>query len=472
VRTEEFARLRADPDFQGLPFTEKQKLVREINEGTWAYPDTRETPKPPAPGVTPAPGVLGQPTDVEVDEAGRVKTQPFIEGARAEGETLTAPTIGQRVGEQYGRMPQVAVESALPVIGGIVGGLAGGVPSLGVGAIPGGMAGSTAGEFLNQSLGITEPSATQVGLAAAGPVVGAGVAKGLGVAGKSISQTLKAIPGVTWERGREKVLGAVGRAVTGGTPEAAAVDTAFETARALAPSAPTIPMTNTGAAITEWAGRQAKGSALSMIEKRTNLAMKQTQNLLANPATTFTDVVNQFDRIGTLVAEKGRRPGAGQIKHLWSSIVDDLEAAAPNHPAAATLREAATTYKQRIAMLDFNEAVEAAKKLGPGKAAGDRLVKGLEQAKKGLPTDVYDTLTDVVGAFRARPDRPIGQLSVMLGGALSMATNPWAGLAMLAPRAVIDGVRAHMAIDPTTSALLAAGYQGARRLAVARRSGE
>jgi hypothetical protein len=99
-------------------------------------------------------------------------------------------------------------------------------------------------------------------------------------------------------------------------------------------------------------------------------------------------------------------------------------------------------------------------------------VKGLEAAKAGLPTDVYDTLTDVVAAFRSRPDRPIGQLSMMLGGAIGFASNPWAGLAMLAPRAVIDGVRAHTALNPITAAVLTAGYQGARRLLLQRRREE
>jgi hypothetical protein len=484
VRTAEFERLKADPDFQALPLGEKQKLVREINAGTWSYP---ERPPPqdqpgeippqasplsvsPAPGVTPAPGVLQAPTDVEVDEQGRVKTAPFIQQARSEIETLypSAP-IGQRVGERFGTIPQLAVESALPILGGLGGGVAGGAAGVGLGAMPGAMAGSALGEVVNQALGITAPSAAQVGLAAAGPAVGAGVAKGLGVAGKAVSQTAKAIPGLTWERGREKAFGAIERAIARRTPTTATVDTAYETARGLAGAAPTIPMKNTTAAITEWAGRQAKGPALSMIEKRTALAMKQTENLLAAPTTTFQDVVNQFDRIGTLVAEKGRKPGAGQIKHLWGSIVQDLEAAGPTHPAAAALREAAGIYKQRIAMLDFDEAVQAAQKLGPGKAAGDRLVKGLEAAKAGLPTDVYDTLTDVVAAFRSRPDRPIGQLSMMLGGAIGFASNPWAGLTMLAPRAVIDGLRAHTALNPITSAVLTAGYQGARRLALQRR---
>jgi hypothetical protein len=96
-------------------------------------------------------------------------------------------------------------------------------------------------------------------------------------------------------------------------------------------------------------------------------------------------------------------------------------------------------------------------------------VKGLEAAKAGLPTDVYDSLTDVVAAFRSRPDRPIGQLSMMLGGAIGIASNPWAGLTMLVPRAVIDGLRAHTALNSITSAVLTAGYQGARWLALQRR---
>ena len=78
MKTEVFESLKSDPDFQGLPLKEKQQVVKDINAGTHQWPPPTpptalERPPPqdrpndiaPATGVTPAPGVLNQPTDVE-----------------------------------------------------------------------------------------------------------------------------------------------------------------------------------------------------------------------------------------------------------------------------------------------------------------------------------------------------------------------------------------------------------------------
>jgi hypothetical protein len=74
---------------------------------------------------------------------------------------------------------QMALESALPTAGGVLGGLGGLATPIPGGALIGEMAGSAGGEYLNQKLGITEPSAAGVGLAAAAPLGGRVIGAGL-----------------------------------------------------------------------------------------------------------------------------------------------------------------------------------------------------------------------------------------------------------------------------------------------------
>ena len=253
------------------------------------------------------------------------------------------------------------------------------------------------------------------------------------------------------------------------TPTAGAVDVAYDAARALAPKAPVIAMPESRAAIAQWAQGRAPGAALADIEKKTNLAMKQSENLLNNQATTFKDIVNQFDRIGTLVGEKGGWTGSGKIKHLWRSFARDFENVADTHPAAAAVRDAATVFKTRAAMLDLDEGVRAALKLAPGKAAGDRLVKGLDAAKPDLPPAVYDMIADSVQVYLSKPTQPIGKLTGLFMAGTGYGLGPAAAASMLVPHVVWDALRSNVSIHPVTKTIIAAGYQGARRLAVEKR---
>src|SRR3990167_6257128 len=104
-------------------------------------------------------------------------------------------------------------QGALPTVGAIAGGIGGGLISLpagGTGAIPGTMGGSALGEYLNQLLGITEPSGAQIalaGVAPALPVIGRGLATGAkGLARRGVGLFAPQVP-------REEILPGVARAL-------------------------------------------------------------------------------------------------------------------------------------------------------------------------------------------------------------------------------------------------------------------
>jgi hypothetical protein len=496
-----FDRMYADPQFQALSTAEKQEVLKAARTGTYTYVGERPPPQDvgadiptpatvrPAPGVTPAPGVLNQPTDVEVDEQGRVKTAQFLPQAQREVEMTTPKRpFGQRVGQEIGGLAgpkvggaaQLLVESAAPVAGGILGGLAG-TGAGGIGAIPGAMAGSATGEVINQALGITEPSPPQVGLAAAGPAVGYGVGKVAGKVVGGVTSSIKAMPGIwDWvrQRGFDRIAGATRKYAV---PEEA-VDVAYDVARQTAKGAPMVGLPQTKAAVQQFVAGQAPGGPVTPKQRMALKLYDQVQNLLrptvrdpvtgqmqANPAYNFSNIVHQLDRIGGALGEyRKRAAGLGPIKHLWGSMVEDLEtAAASGHIGSEAARTAAAVYKHRLGILEMDEAIKFAKKAAPGKAAYDRLVRGLEKTQTLLPPEVHAVLTDVVEAFKRRPDRPLGQLSALFGIGAGYGTgSATAALSMLAPRAVWDGLRHAVPLDATTLNLLALGYQGARRLAL------
>jgi hypothetical protein len=501
-----FDRMYADPEFQALPLADKQEVLKAARAGTYTYVGERPPPQDtgaesiapidprtvaPQPGVTPAAGVLNAPTNVRTDEQGRVESSQFMDQAARDvataypGRERGAP-LGQQAGDvisrythpAVGAVAQAGIESALPVSAGIVGGAAGTLLG-GVGAVPGAMAGSGLGEIINQALNITPESKLQVGLAAAGPLVPV-VGKGVKVGAEGFKRTVQAIPGV-WERGREKALEAVSKTAT--PVLKSAVDTAYDLARQAATSAPAVTLAKTRDALTQYFLGQAPGGPITSKQKIVSKLMQQVQNNLFAPRrdpvtgamlannSTFKDVVNQFDRVGRTAFKDMGRKGLDQAAHLWGAMVDDIERAAEaGHIGAETARKAAEVFKHRLGILKIDQAIEKAKTYAPGKWAGDRLDRALNETKDLLPPPVHAALTEIIGAFKARPDRPLGQMSALFSGAVGFGTgNPVAALAMLAPRMVWDGLKHAKPLNPTTSKLLTAAYQGARRLVLTQR---
>jgi len=502
-----FDRMLADPEFQALPLPDKQEVLKAARAGTFNYVGERPPPQDtgteslaerdprtvaPAPGVTPAPGVLEAPTNVRRDEQGRVETSQFADqAARAveaeyPGRTRGTP-LGQQAGEAVGRythpavgaVTQAGIESALPVAGGVIGGAAGALLG-GAGAVPGAMGGAGLGEVINQALNITPESKLQVGLATAGPLVGPVAGKAGKVGYEGVKRTWQAIPG-RWEKGREAALEAVAKVAT--PVLKSTVDTAYDLARRASTSAPAVALSQTRNALTQYFVGQAPGGPITSKQKIVAKLMQQVQNNLFAPRrdpvtgamlpnnSTFKDVVNQFDRVGRTAFKDMGRKGLDQAAHLWGAMVDDIErAGAAGHIGAQAARDAAAVFKHRLGILKFDAAIEKAKTYAPGKWAGDRLDRALNETKDLLPPQVHTALTEIVGAFKSRPDRPLGQMSALFSGAVGFGTgNPLAALAMLAPRMVWDGLKHAKPLNPVTTQLLTSAYQGARRLVLTQR---
>jgi hypothetical protein len=440
---------QADPDFQALPRDEQMRFLREYRAGQWQRAPEPSAEPPglgtrlggwftgaPAPPPTAAP-----PTEIPAPATG---AEAFFAG-----EPTRPPTLAES--EAVPGLLKAPIQAALPTMGQI-GGAA-------VGGPLGAAAGGAIGEIASQALGISEPSATQIGLATAGGAI----TKPLTVLGRvpgAAKRVVERVPPI-WEWGRGRLGREVAETVAGKIKPQEAVEAAYGEARELARKAPMLPFTRTKTALSEWAERQAPGPEFPGIERVTRRAMERVGTLLDRPEASFQDVVNVFDQVGVQVAKYGKKPGSGQLRHLYGELVSDLEAAAPTHPAADKLREAANVFKQRRAMLDLDKAVTAALDKGPGRAAHDILRKGLDKVKADLPADVYESLHDTVARFGRYPDRPLSEWTGMLGVAGYGFGGPL-GLAVTAPVIGKELMRAE--VHPATATLLAAGYQGARRL--------
>lgn len=89
--------------------------------------------------------------------------------------------------EQPGFLEQTATMAAAPTAGSVAGGMIGGLAAGGPGALVGEALGGAGGEAMNQVAGITEPSLTQIGMAAlAGPLF-----QGLRVGSKFLPPSIK-----------------------------------------------------------------------------------------------------------------------------------------------------------------------------------------------------------------------------------------------------------------------------------------
>jgi len=493
--------LIADPDFKQLTLPDRRQVVADINSGRkqWPPPPTQAkrpspqdatdirmtapdevsmTARPPtgeAPSVpgTPAPGPGGPyiPTDVgqtdPMSGAPMTAPDPRQIQAQTESDYLNPRTIGQRVGDRLGPIPQAVVEGALPTAGGLLGGLVAGGPTVGLAGLPGLSVGSAVGELGNQALGITEPSPTSVLTAAATPAVGLGITRvGQGLYGGG-KRLIQALPGV-WQRGQDKAFQSLFEGVGEHLPSAEDVATAYQTARGLLPTAPPIPFSRMSQAIQDWMPTRPPAhlgaEELNTVAKRVETAMTQTKNVIEHPGVTFHDIVNQMDNVGRMISEVGKKAGTGPLRHMWSEGVKDLEEVAATHPAAAAVREAATTFKQRIGMLDIDAAIEKASQMRPGVAAMRIIQKAVDDTRENFTAPVAAALKDLVTQFGERPDRPIGELTSMAASALGYATGPTTGLLMLAPRAVTEGLRyTPKALNSATSTLLGLAYHAARR---------
>src|SRR3990170_1928689 len=256
------------------------------------------------------------------------------------------------------QIPQWIKQAALPTAGAIGGGI--GAPFIGVPPVVGQSIGGAAGEGLNQLLGITEPSLTQVGINAALPAVFAG---GAGLVRKGAAEYAKR--------------SGVGRIV--------AQQEAVSTARALpevikfVESKPIyaelakqnidIPLNKVTSTISHLSAQERvamegqKIPALNRLLKGFSTRIKPTGRydlITGEPKgnLSFQELWTSIKRIGHKInATEGTEKGA--LKKLYASLWDDLESASTklSPDAGNMLKTANQAYRREMAKSDLTEQV-------------------------------------------------------------------------------------------------------------------
>jgi hypothetical protein len=259
-----------------------------------------------------------------------------------------------------GKLSTLTKQSAAPmagqVAGQVVGRRFGGKP----GELVGETVGSVAGEAFNQATGITEPSVTQLGMAAAAPITGRGVAKGIE---KAVPAVAKRLPGAAVEIQKEGVTQA--RAIS--TPYMPRVpsEKLYEQIERLNPRI-------------DASGMQQAANELLLTEVRVPGSL---QGPVKKVAEDLIDLVQQhqgqvpFQELRAIMRRVGQRTGVvqgleatevrGAFKTLKGAIADDLDVAASTSGksagrAAGLLKRANETYRKEQAVGELTDVIEGA----------------------------------------------------------------------------------------------------------------
>lgn len=355
-----------------------------------------------------------------LEAVGPILTQ---EGAEQEATRMTSELMRPQpftLGQGFQDVGSIAGPAILPTIGQIGGGLAGGlVASPSIGGIPAGVlggeaAGGAAGEALNQLLGITEPSASQIGLAgAAGPF---GRAIG-GVTSKIGRFTGRRLPGGAVVLQEEAV--GIAKGISKGLQPARAADELFALIEQTSPNI-RIPMPNLKATAQKLLKEEAllaeglKGSQITRTAKgliskvdepkralasrletaqasRTSPILGPSGEALESPTALaeIEDVLSQLSEIGESLSPNelraqlrriGQRTGSLQgtqatetrdaFKALFSAIHDDLDkvvkAGGVEGVSAAILRTARDAVRREKSILDLADLIESGIRKGRG----------------------------------------------------------------------------------------------------------
>lgn len=277
-----------------------------------------------------------------------------------------APTaLAQTRGEEYDFGPMVR-RAALPTIGGAIGGAIGGLaatPSvLGVpaGVLGGEAVGSAAGEGLNQIFGIggSQPSATGLAEAAAGPGVGravGGAVKGL------LSGAMRYLPG-----------GGVGLQEAG----ARRMEDLVKSFR------PDVDLDQLGSVVKQFNVQIPMAKMAStlddMITHERNLTKGATQDTsvlrmaqalrdkinAGGGSLDFQDIRNEVSRLGAMTgiaARKGETTQSEAAKRIFAAARDDFDAAVaqgqPGRPAVEALKEFNQAWRKTQAADELQDAM-------------------------------------------------------------------------------------------------------------------
>ena len=392
-------------------------------------------------------------------------------------EGSTSPTVAGRVKATAEKVPLggLLLESALPTAGAIAGSVGGTLlgPLLGPAGVVGGeMVGGGVGEWLNQQLGITEPSLTRIGISAAGGPIGRTAAGVTRIGSRFVRGAFRGFPEHVTALGRELAT----EAIPLGTPSSVLyrlVDEFSPKIRAekLAAAARTLEQQ-----LTQASPGLRPGDVLGVIK-----GIQQKIAAAPGGELAFQDLRVELrrlgERIGTLERQGGE--GLGAYKFLRKAIHEDFEAAAQRgsaaRPAVRMLRDANRAASREFAQEDLGDILNKATTYKAGKAylnpdqvltvlergterKVDKIVKSLDPGELDA---IKRTLGDLARLYRARPAEglaalPRRGLSAGLLGAGFTMSGPVAGLGAAAlPLVLAPGrVVAFALMTPTGRELL------------------
>jgi hypothetical protein len=357
----------------------------------------------------------------------------------------------------------VAKGAALPTAGQI-GGAALGALAGPAGALAGGAAGGAAGEWLNQQVGITERNPWSIGIAGAGGLVAPGVAK----LGQVVKQGVRNLP-VLSQFLRGRALQGAERTIEGATPAGAAVDTAFDAARASAVNAapPTMqPLADKLRTITSQIPTDPGSRAYQTVQAQTD----RLTGMFARPNLQMREVVNQIDDLGRSV----RETDLPHLRALYGAAMESFEQAATSgHQASGDLLYALQLARQRHAALKLDELVKTAvshHETG-GTGAGQTFARGYDKLRGDItaafPQPVLEAL-DLAAARASLAPRGGGfNLRGLLLGSVGFSTHgPAGGAAGVIVDSLIQGLPTAVRekLSPVTVGLLGSSYQAGAAL--------
>ena len=247
-------------------------------------------------------------------------------------------------GKVVGTVAEMAGKAILPTLGGIGGGILGGPPGV--------VAGSMAGEGINQAMGFTDPSAQDV--------VTAGVVPGvMGAVGKGVGALARRVPGarpILHDMAAERLVLKPGMLAPSRSSE--------ELYAIVAQQNPPIPATQLRAAAEALAKTEA-GLSAGMKNDEINRVAQGLVNMIDQhggnvPFQTLRAELRRIgDRSKSFAAGSTGGEQQGAYKNLFRTGYDDLEAAAvAGNPAMAAtqgLKEANAAFKVEKVVEDLSE---------------------------------------------------------------------------------------------------------------------
>jgi hypothetical protein len=373
---------------------------------------------------------------LEVD--GSVTPMPSLKGEPPLNPMTEQPSLGSRA-------LTMAKQSVLPTAGTLLGGMAGTAAAPFTGGIAnpvtGAMAGGAAGEYLNQKVGLTEPSMGAVALS--------GALSGLPGAVRTLGMGIT--PGV--EAGVQNMAARVAR----GVPlqylaKPGAVSALYQEAERLGAVIPKDTILKAAETVGQGESEIVKSYQLAAIKRGLN----GVYELLAKPPGSagfgpagdleLTQLLPNMQRLGAIYGYVARKGGPAQeaLGTLYHGMIDALDQAAKrgSGPGIEALTRAKEMFKRNLAGEELQEAVFRATKTvgGHENVSGDALLKVmqegspvLERLQKWLPKSELDDIRATFAKLAPLPQVGAGAKGGMdpnfiqrglIGGVLGHALVP------------------------------------------------